>query len=107
MEMATFFGLSVAGAYLAHELHQYYKKRSFAAERDAWNHGGSHTVNHPRSVTGPSLIGSEHLNPFQNPIQNPSLPKEVKIISGRKTLKIDENVANIAVCGNSGTGKCL
>ncbi|CAF1177502.1 unnamed protein product [Didymodactylos carnosus] len=99
--MIPFFGCALAGSFLAYQLQQYLKKRSIAAEQNAWNHGGSRTINPPHIATGPSLIGKVHLNPFQNH----GLSKEEKTISARRALQIDENVANIAVCGNSGTGK--
>lgn len=103
MEMITIIGFTLTGAALAYQLQQYLKKRSMAAEQDAWNHGGGHTMNPSRSAIGSSSIGKVHMNPFQDP----RLSRKEKIISGRRALQIDENVANIAVCGNSGTGKYL
>ena len=101
--MITFFEWSIVGAVVAYNLLQYLKKRSQAAEQNPWTHGGSRTSNPPPIAASSSLIDEERFNPFKNP----GLSKEEKIISARRALQFDENVANIAVCGNSGTGKCV
>jgi uncharacterized membrane protein len=99
-----FIGFSlVGGGLFYYQLQNFLKKRSMVAAQNAWNHGGIRTTNPTPIAIGSSLVSEIHLNPFQNP----GLSKEDKIISARKALQVDEHVANIAVCGNSGTGKCV